>query len=430
MLRSERNGRADRRKGIADSGTQVALPRPVPSATKAAAILGPAFVASIAFVDPGNITTAFQAGALSGYRLMWVVLLSSVVAMVVQWLAARLGVVTGMSLPAHCRAGWEWPARIGLWIQGELVAIATDLGELVGAAIGLRLLFGVSIGYAAVAAALLSSALLYLRRNGHRPFELAVGSCLFALLAGFLYECLRLGPSASALLEGSVPSLRGSGTALLAAGILGATVMPHVVYLHSSLTAERLHSRVPGARARILRLQRWDVGVGLGLAALVNLLMLAIAARLFAGSGVTGTSGDILVAAHSRFAQVLGGGSALIFASTLCVSGGLATGVGTLAGDVAMQGFIGRRIPTWLRRLVTVVPGTVMLLAGADPARILLLSQVALSFGIPFALVPLIWFTSSRRIMGDERNRPLIAAIAGAAAAVIVALDVLVVIAS
>ncbi len=430
MLRLERNEGADPEQRSAVSVTQAAVSRPHPSATSTAAVLGPAFVASIAFVDPGNITTAFQAGASCGYQLMWVVLLSSVVAMLVQWLAARLGVVTGMSLPAHCRAGWGWPAQIGLWIQGELVAIATDLGELVGAAIGLRLLFGVSVGYAAVAAALFSSAVLYLRRHGHRPFELAVGSCLVALLAGFLDECLRLGPSASASVEGLVPSLRGSGTALLAAGILGATVMPHVVYLHSSLTAERLHSDVPGARARILRLQRWDVGVGLGLAALVNLLMLAVAARLFAGFGGTNVGSDILVIAHARLAQTLGGGAALIFACTLCASGGLSTGVGTLAGDVAMQGFIGRQMPTWLRRLVTVVPGTLMLFAGADPARVLLFSQVALSFGIPFALVPLIWFTSSRRVMGDARNRLLITAVAGAVTAVIVALDVVVVMAS
>ncbi len=365
--------------------------------------LGPAFVAAVAYVDPGNFAANTSAGALFGYRLAWVVVLASLLAMPVQFLAAKVGIVTGQSLPRICRE-WYRPAVVrGLWLQAELVAIATDLAEVVGAAVGLNLLFGIPLAAAGLLAALAAFAVLAIQLKGCRPFERAIGFLLLIVLAGFGYDLLRIGPDARQAAAGLVPSLPGHGAVLMAVSIVGATIMPHVVYLHSALTAERTRCRSDRDRARLLRYERWDVIIALGLAGLVNLAMLIVAAVVFRGGGSGPAS---ITRLHAGLADLVGGGAALAFAVALLASGISSSGVGTLAGQVIMDGFIARRGSVLVRRVITVVPALAVLAAGVSPTRVLVFSQVILSFGIPFALIPLALITRSRRIMGSFAAGP------------------------
>ncbi len=386
------------------------------------AMLGPAFVAAVAYVDPGNFATNVSAGARFGYGLLWVVLLANLVAMVIQYLSAKLGVASGHSLPELCRQVFPRWSAWALWVQAEVMAMATDVAEFLGAAIGLNLIFGVPLFAAGLITGVIAFAILELQRRGFRPFELAIAALLGIVFAGFLYETLKIGPSASGALRGLVPSLRGQQGIYLAVGIVGATVMPHVIYLHSALTKGRMPVRDDGERRRVLRFERIDVIVALGLAGLINLAMLAAAAKLFHGSGLTGVS--TIEGAHAQLGNLVGGGAALAFAVALLASGASSSSVGTYAGQVVMAGFIGVQIPVAVRRAVTMAPALIILALGANPSDALVLSQVVLSFGIPFALVPLVILTGRREVMGTHVNGIAMSVLAYVIAGAITAMNV------
>jgi manganese transport protein len=387
------------------------------------AMLGPAFVASVAYVDPGNFATNVQGGAQYGYLLVWVVLAANLMAMVVQYLSAKLGIVTGRALPELVRDRLPRPATWGMWVQGEVVAMATDVAEFIGAALGLNLLFGMPMLPAGLITGLVTFTVLGLKARGRRRFELAIIALLGLVVAGFLYEALRLGPSFPGSLHGLVPGLDGAGSLYLAAAILGATVMPHVIYLHSALTKDRTPSRDDRDRRRLLRFQQLDVLVALGLAGLANMAMLAVAARAFHTPALAGL--DTIGQAHAELGRLAGGGAALVFAVALLASGVSSSSVGTYAGEVIMAGFVRLRVPLLARRTITMLPALVILAAGVNPTSALVLSQVVLSFGIPFALVPLVILTSRRDVMGCHVNQRRTTIAGGICVALIVALNVL-----
>ena len=386
------------------------------------AMLGPAFVAAVAYVDPGNFATNISAGAQFGYRLAWVIVLANAMAMLVQYLSAKVGVATGHDLPELCRSQLPRPVTYGLWVQAELVAMATDLAEFVGAAIGLNLLFGVPLPAAGAITAVVAFGILALDQRGYRRFELAIGALLGLVLLGFAYDLVAVRASPAGVAAGLVPGLDGgSGMLLLTAGIIGATVMPHVVYLHSALTKSRVSCSDDHERQEVLRFQRIDVLIALGAAGVINLAMLFVAASLFSRTPAPHASS--IEAAHSGLGHLVGGGAALAFAIALLASGLSSSSVGTYAGQVVMQGFIGTRIPVFLRRALTMVPALVVLALGLPPTATLVISQVVLSFGIPFALVPLVLLTRRRDIMGPLVNRRLTTAAAGSVAVLIIVLN-------
>jgi manganese transport protein len=385
-------------------------------------LLGPAFVAAIAYVDPGNFATNIGGGATFGYTLVWVVLLANVVAMLVQYLAAKLGVATGRDLAEVCRERMPAPMRRLMWGQAELVAMATDLAEFVGAAIALQLLFGLPALPAGAITAVVACLLLALRRTGRRrPFEIAI-MCLLATIAlCFGYQVLLAAPPAGAVAGGLVPHLAGTQSLLLASGIVGATVMPHAVYVHSAMSSTLGRTAAtPRERAHLLRGQRFDVLAALGLAGLVNVAMLIIAAALLHGTALEVTN---LQDAHAALAVTAGAGAALAFGVALLASGMSAASVGTCAGEVVMQGFLHRRIPTPVRRAITMLPALALLGSGTDTGTALVLSQVVLSFGIPFTLVPLVTLTARRDVMGALVNRRATTAAGAAVATAIIALN-------
>jgi manganese transport protein len=365
-------------------------------------MLGPAFVASIAYVDPGNFATNVQGGAQFGYLLLWVVLAANLMAMLIQYLSAKLGIVTDHDLPEVVRARFPRTVTWGMWIQAELMAMSTDIAEFLGAAIGLNLLFGVPLLPAGLMTGVIAFAILELQTRGFRRFELAISALLGIIFAGFLYETLRIGPSVHGSMRGLLPDLHGSGSLYLAVGIIGATVMPHVIYLHSALTKGRMPCRDDRERSRVLRFERLDVIIALGLAGLVNMAMLAVAAKLFHTPALSGLS--TIQDAHAQFGHLVGGTAALAFAVALLASGASSSSVGTYAGQVVMAGFINIRIPLLLRRAITMIPAIAILAVGMNPTNVLVLSQVVLSFGIPLALVPLVMLTSRRDIMGIHVN--------------------------
>jgi manganese transport protein len=383
------------------------------------ALLGPAFVAAVAYVDPGNFATNISAGAKYGYLLLWVVLAANAMAMLIQYLSAKIGIATGRNLPQLCREHFPRPVTVGLWIQAELIAMATDLAEFVGAAIALNLLFDVPLFAAGLITAVVAFAVLDLQRRGYRRFETAIAGMLGVVLLGFIYEMLNVGGDPGAIARGFIPNFGGTETVLLATGILGATVMPHVIYLHSALTQGRVKPRDDGERRSLLRFQRIDVGIALGIAGLVNLSMLAVAAGLFHGV----INVDSIESAHAGFQSQLGTGAAVAFGVALLASGLSSSSVGTYAGQVVMQGFIHRTIPLFVRRAITMLPALVVLALGLNPTGSLVISQVVLSFGIPFALVPLVLLTRRREVMGVFANAKGTTALAGLVAAVIIALN-------
>jgi manganese transport protein len=378
-------------------------------------MLGPAFVASIAYVDPGNFATNLQGGARFGYLLLWVVLLANLMAMLVQYLSAKLGVATDHNLPELVRLRFPRVGTWFMWIQAEVMAMSTDIAEFLGAALGLNLLFGVPMLVAGFITGGIAFAILELQSHGFRRFELVISALLGLIFAGFLYETLRIGPSAHEALRGLVPGLSGSSSVYLAVGIVGATVMPHAIYLHSALTNGRMPVRNDRERSRVLRFERIDVIVALALAGLVNMAMLAVAAKLFHTPALSGLTG--IPQAHAQFGHLVGGGAALAFAVALLASGASSSSVGTYAGQVVMAGFVNLRIPLMLRRAVTMIPALIVLAVGVNPTDALVLSQVVLSFGIPVALVPLVIMTSSKKIMGPQVNGPLVTVLAYAVAA-------------
>ncbi|HEY7623169.1 MAG TPA: Nramp family divalent metal transporter [Solirubrobacteraceae bacterium] len=385
------------------------------------AILGPAFVACIAYVDPGNFATNIAGGAKYGYLLLWVLLSANLMAMLIQNLSAKIGIATGRNLPELCREHFPRPVSWGLWVQAELIAMATDLAEFVGAAIALNLLFGVPLFHAGLITAVVAFGILGLQTKGYRRFEVVIAGLLGVIILGFLYDTLRIGFDAGAAAKGFIPGFQGTDSVLLATGILGATVMPHVIYLHSALTQDRIPPRDDAERHRLLRFQRIDVSVAMGIAGLVNMSMLVIAASLFHDNGLAGL--DSIEEAHTQFGAMVGGGAALAFALALLASGLASSSVGTYAGQVVMQGFIARTIPLVLRRLATMLPALIVLAVGLDPSRSLVISQVVLSFGIPFALVPLVLLTRKREVMGTLVNRRVTTVVASIVAALIIALN-------
>jgi manganese transport protein len=386
------------------------------------ALLGPAFVAAVAYVDPGNFATNFSAGAGFGYALLWVIVVANLMAMLVQYLSAKVGVATGQDLPELCRDRLPTAVSRGLWVQAELVAMATDLAEFVGAAIGLNLLFHLPLLAAGLVTAVVAFGILAMEQRGYRRFELAIAALLGLVFLGFAYDLATVGASPAGVATGLVPGLGGNGRLLLVAGIIGATVMPHVVYLHSALTKSRVACADDAERRELLRFARIDVLIALGAAGLINLAMLCVAASLFTRHGLP-ADGSIQ-AAHGSLGRLVGGGAALAFAVALLASGLSSSSVGTYAGQVVMQGFIGRRIPVFLRRGLTMLPALVVLGLGLSPTGSLVISQVVLSFGIPFALVPLVLLTRRADVMGALVNRPVTSVAAGGVAGLIIALNV------
>ena len=385
-------------------------------------LLGPAFVASVAYVDPGNVAANISAGAQFGFLLVWVIVLANTMAGLVQYLSAKLGLVTGRTLPEAVRDNTRTPTRIGYWIQAELVAIATDLAEVVGGAIALRLLFGLPMLLGGVITGLVSLLLLVVQdRRGQRVFERVITGLLLVIAIGFLASLFVNAPPADQVVEGLLPRFHGVESVLLATAMLGATVMPHAVYLHSGLARDR-HGHPPAGAARrlLLRATRWDVGIAMLIAGAVNMSMLLVAATNLQGRADT----DSIEGAHAAVRETLGPTVALFFAIGLLASGLASTSVGAYAGAMIMQGLLRKSFPLLVRRLVTLIPALVVLGIGVDPSRALVISQVVLSFGIPFALVPLVRLTSNPALMGSDTNHRLTSLLGWSVAAIITILNV------
>jgi manganese transport protein len=385
--------------------------------------MGPAFVAAVAYIDPGNFATNIAGGAKFGYLLLWVVLGANLIAMVVQTQSAKLGIATGSNLAELCRERFSRRTSIGLWLQAELVAMACDIAEVVGAALGLNLLFGIPLFPAGVIAGAGAFGILTLQQRGFRRLEAAITVLVGVVVASFAFELIDAGPDGGEVAKHLfVPGFAGTESILLATGIIGATVMPHVIYLHSALTQKRVVGRDDAERRKILGFERVDVVIALSLAGAVNLSMMIVAAALFHGSGLTGV--DSIDGAFNGFKSLVSDRAATVFGVALLASGFASSSVGTMAGQVVMQGFIRRRIPIFLRRAITLAPALIVLGIGLDPTDALVASQVVLSFGIPFALVPLLMLASSRKVMGELVNPRWLTGVAGVLAAVIIALNV------
>jgi len=381
--------------------------------------LGPSFVAAVAYIDPGNFATNIAAGAKFGYLLVWVVIAASLIAMLVQTLSAKLGVATGLNLAEACRDEFSTPVSIGLWIQAEIVAMATDIAEVVGAAIGINLIFGLPLFPAGLLAGAAAFAILGLQRRGFRRLEAVIAVLVGVVAVAFGLQVFFVEPDGAEIARHIVPDLQGSESILLATGILGATVMPHVVYLHSALTQNRIVGRDERERRVIQKYERVDVIIAMSIAGLVNLSILAIAAAALFGTGV-----DEIPAAHDLLERNEGTAVAFLLGLALLASGLSSSSVGTLSGQVVMQGFVRRRIPLFVRRAVTLAPALIVIGSGTEPSRALVLSQVVLSFGIPFALIPLIMLTGKRELMGTLVNNRLTKVAAVVIATLIVVLNV------
>ena len=389
-------------------------------------LLGPAFVAAVAYVDPGNVGTNVTAGARYGYLLLWVIVLANATAVLVQYLAAKVTIATGRTLPELCQQRYRRPVRVGLLVQAEGVAIATDLAEILGGAIALYLLLDLPLLLGGIVTGAVSLAILAVQQHrGQQRFEHTIVAMLAVVLVGFIWTAVAGRPDVSGVASGLVPRLQGIDSLVLAAGILGATVMPHAIWLHGALVRDR-HGDVsadPRRRSELLRATRADVGLALLLAGTVNVAMLVAAAAT-----LQDTTAASIEDAYAGFAAGLGTAAALLFALALLASGLASSSVGTYAGAVILDGFGGRSIPLTLRRLVALVPALLILAAGVDTTQALVLSQVVLSFGIPFALWPLVAITADRRVMGTLRNRRGTTAVTGTVAAAVSALNVVLVV--
>src|SRR4051795_6448036 len=385
--------------------------------------LGPAFIACVAYIDPGNFATNIAGGAKFGYTLVWVIVASNLMAMLTQTLSAKLGIATGRTLPEVCREEWSRRTSILLWLQAEVIAMATDLAEFLGAAIGFHLLFGWALFPSAVVTGIAAFAILSLQRFGFRPLEAVIAGLVGVIGLSYLSEIFFANPDLMQVGKHAVlPQFQGSESVLLAVGILGATVMPHVIYLHSALTQDRIVPENDDDAQTLYRYTRIDVVIAMSIAGLINMAMLVMAASTFFESGLTDI--DSLEGAHKTLEPILGGASSHLFALALLASGLSSSAVGTLAGQVVMQGFVRRRIPVFVRRAVTMLPAFVVIAIGVDPSRTLVISQVVLSFGIPFALVPLVIFTSRRGLMGALVNHRVTTGLAVVVATAISALNV------
>jgi manganese transport protein len=380
-------------------------------------LLGPALVAGVAYLDPGNVASNMTAGARYGYLLVWVVVAGNLMAWLIQYLSAKLGIVTGTSLPEVLGVRLRRPtARRLYWIQAELVAMATDLAEIIGGAVALNLLFGLPLLAGGLITGVISMLVLTVQtRRGPQVFERVIVALLLIITVGFAAGVFFAPPDAASVLDGLVPRFEGTDSVLLAASILGATIMPHAIYAHSALTRDRFPMQEgPAATRRLLWATKWDVTIAMAIAGTVNLAILLLAASAL--QGVPGT--DSLEGAHAALEATLGPAVATVFAVGLLASGLASTSVGAYAGAEIMHGLLRVRIPLLLRRLVTLIPALLILGVGFDPTQALVLSQVVLSFGIPFALIPLVWLTAQRGLLGDFANR-WFTTVAGAIAAVL-----------
>lgn len=373
-------------------------------------------------MDPGNFATNIQSGAQFGYLLLWVILLSNLTAMLIQALSAKLGIATGHNLAEHCRLHYPKWVSLSMWVLMELVAMATDLAEFLGAAVGFNLLFGIPLWIAGLLTAVTTFIILGLERYGFRPLEAVITAMIGVVAVCYLIETILVQPEWAEVAAGTfIPAFRGPESVLLATGILGATVMPHAIFLHSSLTQGRIVVREPVLLRRLFNFEILDIAIALGLASLVNMAMLIMAAATFYNQGLTNVG--TLEEAYRTLEPLLGKASSWVFAISLLASGLSSSSVGTMAGQVIMQGFLNWHITPWLRRLITMAPALIVIFLGLDPTRTLVISQVVLSFGLPFAIIPLVSFTSNPKIMGVLVNRKLTTMLAGLAAAVIVLLN-------
>lgn len=387
--------------------------------------LGPAFIAAIAYIDPGNFATNISAGSKYGYMLLWVILFSNLMAFLIQVLSAKLGIATGKNLPEIARDRYPKWVSAGLWIQGELVIMATDLAEFIGAALGLNLLFGIPMVEAAIIAAIGSFAILELQRRGYRALEAGIAGLLFVVVIAFALQTFFAKPDAASVLEGLfIPKIDGMDSVLLATGILGATVMPHAIYLHSALTQRRVVGKTDSERKKIFRFETIDILIAMVIAGAINASMLIVAAALFFKNGLYV---EDLGVAYQQFGHYIGPASAILFGIGLLAAGLSSSSVGTLSGDIIMQGFIRYRIPLYLRRFITIIPPMIIIISGVNATEALVWSQVVLSFGISFALVPLIMFTSNKRLMGALTNRKWVTALAWLIAVLVIALNLFVI---
>ena len=385
--------------------------------------MGPAFIATIAYIDPGNFATNIQGGAQFGYTLLWVIVASNLMAMLIQALSAKLGIASGLNLAEQCREHFPRRIVLAMWLLMEGVAMATDLAEFLGAAIGFNLLFGIPLLPAGLLTAVVTFIILTLERYGFRALEVVITLFVGVIAGAYLIEVIVGRPDwAQIAYHAVVPQFKGAESVLIATGILGATVMPHVIFLHSSLTQGRIVTRDPQQLRRLFRFEVVDVVVAMGIAGLVNMAMLITAAAAFYSTGLTNIG--TIEEAYRTLQPLLGQASSIIFAIALLASGLSSSSVGTMAGQVIMQGFLRQHIPPWLRRLLTMIPALVVIALGLDPTRTLVISQVVLSFGLPFAVVPLIYFTSRGDIMGVLVNRRATAMLASAVAGLIIALNV------
>jgi manganese transport protein len=384
--------------------------------------LGPAFIASVAYVDPGNFATNIQGGAQFGYTLLWVIAGSNAVAMVMQSLSAKLGIATGNNLAENCRLHFpRWFVGL-MWVLMELVAMATDLAEFLGAALGFNLLFGIPLLVGGLLTAVITFLILGIERYGFRPLEIVISALVGVIAFCYLIETVLGKPEWSSVLRSAVvPKFAGPESVVLAAGILGATVMPHAIFLHSALTQGRIVVRDPARQRRLFRFEIADILIAMGVASLVNGAMLVMAAATFHRSGLTQVG--TLEEAYRTLEPLLGRAAGVVFGVSLLASGISSSTVGTAAGQIMMQGFLQRQIPVWIRRLVTLLPSLVVIALGLDPTRTLVMSQVVLSFGLPFAVIPLVYFTSRKALMGALVNRRPTTVAAGIFAASIVALN-------
>jgi manganese transport protein len=365
--------------------------------------LGPAFIAAVAYVDPGNFATNVAGGAQFGYLLVWVIIAANLMAMLIQSMSAKLGIATGMNLPELCRERFGRRTSWFLWLQAEAIAMATDLAEFVGAAVGLNLLFGIPLFPAGIITGVAAFAILALQSRGFRGLEAVIAVLVGVIVVGFGFQVVLADPSGHGIARGIIPGFDGSESLLLAAGILGATVMPHVIYLHSALTQNRVVGDNPAERKRIFRFELVDVVIAMTIAGIINISMLVMAAGIFHARGLTGVKD--LDQVYNGLASTVGNHANVVFGIALLASGISSSSVGTLAGQVVMQGFIRKQIPLFLRRSITMIPALAILAIGLNPSRTLVLSQVVLSFGIPFALIPLLLFCRNRELMGTLVNR-------------------------
>jgi len=385
--------------------------------------LGPAFIASVAYVDPGNFATNIAGGAQFGLTLLWVIVASNLMAVLIQSLSAKLGIASGRNLAEMCREKFpNWFVKF-LWVLMELVAMATDLAEFLGAAIGFNLLFGIPLWIAGILTGIATFIILGLERKGFRHLEAVITAMVGVVAISYVIETIIVKPIwGEVLFHAFVPQFKGTESILLATGILGATVMPHAIFLHSALTQGRIVVKKPALLKRLFKFEQIDIFIAMGVASLINMAMLVMAATTFHNQGVTSVGS--LEVAYKTLEPLMGKAASAVFGISLLFSGLSSASVGTMAGQVIMKGFLHREIPVWIRRLVTMVPSMIVIAIGLDPSRTLVISQVLLSFGLPFAIIPLVIFTSQKKVMGVLTNRKITSFLAYLVAGIIVVLNI------